>query len=264
METVKRLIETALSPIGVMVILMVLGIVLTIARRHSQSGRRLLLFAGLLFLIYLFSPLSLYLTWTLERRFEPLLTVQEPQKISRIVVLAGYAEEHSAFPITSNASAHTIGNMTEGLRLYRLIPDAKLITSGGVARSGDKPVAALMADFLRQMGVPPEDLIIEGRSRNTFENLSRVKELVGREPFLLVAAACDLRRAVAVAHKLQMNPIPAPACIWTLQNHPRGESAKERLIGFLKSPPSLNNLTRLQWTYHEYLGYVWYQLLDRI
>ena len=121
-----------------------------------------------------------------------------------------------------------------------------------------------MADFLQQMGVPSEDLIVEGNSRNTYENLVMVKELVGEDPFILVAAACDLRRAVAVAKKLQMSPIPAPSVIWTLQNHPKDADLADQIIRFFKSGPSLNNLSRLQWAYHEYLGYIWYQLLDRI
>ena len=149
MEIAKRLIEIAFSPLGIMVILMVLGILLSVVGRNARAGRRLLLCSGLLFLIYLFSPLSLYLTWNLERHFEPLLAPEESQKISRIVILAGYAEEHPEFPITSNVSAQTISSLTEGLRLYRLIPGAKLITSGGVARVGDKSVAALMADFFQ-------------------------------------------------------------------------------------------------------------------
>jgi uncharacterized SAM-binding protein YcdF (DUF218 family) len=264
MEIAKRLIEIAFSPLGIMVILMVLGILLSVVGRNARAGRRLLLCSGLLFLIYLFSPLSLYLTWNLERHFEPLLAPEESPKISRIVILAGYAEEHPEFPITSNVSAQTISSLTEGLRLYRLIPGAKLITSGGVARVGDKSVAALMADFFQQMGVPSEDLMVEGNSRNTYENLVMVKELVGEDPFILVAAACDLRRAVAVAKRLQISPIPAPSGIWTLQNHPKDAGAIDQFIGFFKSGPSLNNLFRLQWAYHEYIGYIWYQLLDRI
>ena len=96
------------------------------------------------------------------------------------------------------------------------------------------------------------------------EDDDKVKEFVGEDPFILVAAACDLRRAVAVAKKLQMNPVPAPSIIWTLQHHPKNTGAIGQFIGFLKGGPSLNNLSRLQWAYHEYLGYIWYQLLDRI
>jgi uncharacterized SAM-binding protein YcdF (DUF218 family) len=266
MEIAKRGIETVFSPLGIMTILLALGILVSIARRHSRSGHRLLIFGGLLFFIFLFSPLSLYLNWRLERQFQPMLTPPESPKISKIVVLAGYAEEHHGIPVTSNVSARTMGNMTEGLRLYRLVPGAKLIVSGGVARAGDTPVAALMAEFLQKIGVPATDVIVEGRSRNTYENLVEVKEIVGAEPFILVAPACDLRRAVAVSKRLEINPLPAPSCIWTLQNHPRIMSATEQLVDFSKSfgSPSLENLFRLQWAYHEYIGYFWYQLIDRI
>jgi uncharacterized SAM-binding protein YcdF (DUF218 family) len=266
MEMTKRWIEVVFSPLGIMTILLALGILFSIARRHSRSGHRLLVFGGLLFFIFLFSPLSLYLNWRLERQFQPMLTPPESPKISKIVVLSGYAEEHSGIPITSNVSAPTMSSLTEGLRLYRLVPGAKLIVSGGVARAGDTPVAALMAAFLQKMGVPATDVIVEGSSRNTYENLVEVKEIVGADPFILVAAACDLKRAVAVSKRLQMDPVPAPSCIWTLQNHPRIMSATEQLVDFSRSfgSPSLKNLFRLQWAYHEYLGYMWYQLIDRI
>jgi uncharacterized SAM-binding protein YcdF (DUF218 family) len=266
MEMIKKSIEIIISPLGIMTILLAFGIVLRVVGRRSRAGRGLLVFGGLLFFIFLFSPLSLYLNWRLERQFQPMLTPPESPKISKIVVLAGYAEEHPGIPITSNVSAPTIGSLTEGLRLYRLVPGAKLIVSGGVARAGDKPVAALMAAFLQKMGVPATDVIVEGRSQNTYENLVEVKEIVGADPFILVAAACDLRRAVAVSKRLQINPVPAPSCIWTLQNHPRIMSATEQLVDFSSSvgSPSLENLIRLQWAYHEYIGYIWYQLIDRI
>jgi uncharacterized SAM-binding protein YcdF (DUF218 family) len=266
MDITKRTIEVVFSPLGIMAILLALGIVCSIAGRHSRAGRRFLVLGALLFLIFLFSPLSSYMNWTLERQFQPLLNPPESPKVSRIAVLAGYAEQHPEIPITSDVSASTMGSLTEGLRLYRLIPGAKLVTSGGAVREGNKPVAAMMAGFLQQMGVPSADIIIEGNSRNTYENLVEIKKIVGNDPFILVAAACDLRRAVAVSKRLQMNPMPAPSCIWTLKYYPSTMKATQQLIDFSKSfaSPSLENLPRLQWAYHEYVGYIWYQLLDRI
>jgi uncharacterized SAM-binding protein YcdF (DUF218 family) len=266
MEMAKRSIEVVFSPIGIMVIFLGLGILLSIISRHSRAGRRLLVIGGLLFFIYLFSPLSPYMNWRLERQFAPMLKPPESPKTSRIVVLSGYGEEHPAIPITSNVSSMTIGSLAEGLRLYRLVPGAKLIMSGGTLRSGDKPVAGLMADFLKQMGVPAEDILVEGRSRNTFENLVEIKETVGTEPFILVSSGIHLKRAVGVAKHLQMNPLPAPSCIWTLQDYPKAMSASEQLSAFSRSfgHPSLVNLSRLQLAYHEYAGYLWYRLLDRI
>jgi uncharacterized SAM-binding protein YcdF (DUF218 family) len=265
-EITKRSIEIIVSPLGIMTILMACGLAGSVARRHSRVGQRLLICGVLLFLVYLFSPLSPYLTLSLEKQFRPMLKPPESPKINRIAVLAGYGEEHPAFPITSNVSGQTMGSISEGLRLYRLVPGAKLITSGGVARRGEKPVAAMMADFLQQMGVPAVDLIVEGKSHNTYENLRELRKLVGAEPFILVAPACDLRRALAVSQRLRMNPIPAPSCIWAMQHHPDAASPIQWTADFFKSwaSPSLENLHRLQWAYHEYLGYVWYRILGRI
>ncbi len=266
MISAERVIEIIFSPIGIVTILLASGVILALVKRHSRAGRGLLACGGLLFLIFLFSPLSLYMTMILEKDFPPLLAPPQSPKVDRIVVLAGYAEENPGFPITSNVSESTMGSMSEGLRLYRLIPGAKLLMSGGVIRSGEKPVAAMMADFLQQMGVPAKDLIVEGNSRDTYENLFEVRKLVGTGPFILVAPAADLRRAVAVAQKLDMKPIPAPSCIWTLQHQLSYLSKAEQIEHFFTTfgSPSLNNLTRLQWAYHEYLGYIYYRYLGRI
>jgi uncharacterized SAM-binding protein YcdF (DUF218 family) len=262
----KRLIEMAISPLGIMTGILAFGVVFSVTRRSSRIGHRLLVAGTLLFLVFLFSPLSQYLNYGLEHPFPPLLAPPPSLPISRIVVLAGYAEDYPEFPITSNVSLQTIGRISEGLRLYRLLPGSKLIVSGGTVRGGEKPIAAMMSDCLQQLGVPASDLIVEGASQNTYENLFEVRKLVGTYPFILVTTACDLRRAVAVAKKLGMHSIPAPACIWTLQHYPRNTNAAGQCAYFFKSfaSPSLENLSRLQWAFHEYLGYLWYRALGRI
>ncbi len=265
MEIIKKSVELLFSPVGILSISTACGLVLAASRRHRRAGCRWLVCGGLLFMIFLFTPLAEYLVLRLERPYPPMLAPPESPKVGRIVVLAGYAEDHPGFPITSNVSAQTICTMTEGLRLYRLLPGTKLILSGGIIRIGDRPVSAMMADFLQQVGVPADEIIVEGNSQNTYENLLEVKKFVGSDPFILVAAGCDLRRATAVARKLQMAAIPAPACIWASQHHPEKASAGEKIAAFLRRfGPSVENLSRLQWAYHEYLGYVWYRLLGYI
>ncbi len=264
-ETVQRTAAILLSPLGILTFLIACGIILSALHRHRTAGRRFLVCGGLLFLIFLFSPLAEYLMFGLERIYPPMVTPPQSPNIGRIVILAGYAEQNPGIPITSSVSEQTIYSLAEGFRLYRLIPGAKLILSGGIARRGKTPVAAMMADFLQQMGVPPKDLMVEGKSRNTYENLIEVRKLVGAAPFILVATACDLRRSVAVAHKLRMTPYPAPAYIRTRQRHPDNADQEKQIIIFFKSfKPSLENLSWIQWAYHEYLGYIWYRLLDRV
>jgi len=265
MQVIKHLVEVIFSPAGVLSILAASGVFLSVTGRHAHIARRLLRLTGLLFLVFVFTPLSEYLILGLEMDYPPMMRPPALPKIDRIVVLAGYAEEHAGFPVTSTVSEQTMCSLSEGLRLYHLIPRAKLILSGGVVHTGDKSVAASMSEFLQQMGVPGSDLIVEGNSQNTYENLVEVKRFVGPKPFILVAQGADLRRATAVARKLNMNSIPAPACLWTLQYH-TNLSPLNRIGRFFESfgSPSLERISRLQWAYHEYLGYVWYRVLGRI
>ena len=266
MEIIKRSIEAIFSPVGILVFLASAGVLLSFGRRRRPIALRLLIGSALLFLIFLFSPLAQYLMLGLERQYPPLLNPPESPKVDQIVMLAGYAEENPGFPITSNLSDQTTCVLSEGLRLYRLIPGAKMITSGGIARRGDQPVAAIMADFLQQMGVPAKDLIVEGRSQNTHENFVEIKKIVGAQPFILVALGCDLKRAAAVAKKLRMQPIPAPAGLWAAQHHRAGMGLSEKIADFFASfaHPSLTNFSKLQWAYHEYVGLFWYRLLGRV
>jgi len=242
-------------------LVLVSGLLLSLRKGSSRVGHRLLTAGALLYLAWIYSPLAEISIRYLEIQHAPLL--QPPSAaIDRIVVLAGYGETHPSIPVTSNISSQTLCNMAEGIRLYRQMPGTKMLLSGGIARQDDQPVASIMADFLRAVGVPEHDILIEGQSQNTYENLLYVQPMLGTQPFVLVAAACDLPRAMAVAHKLGMHPIAAPACIWTLQHHAAGLSVRDGLQGM--TTPSLQRLARLQWAFHEYVGYLWYKVLGRV
>lgn len=266
MEYIKRIIETVFSPMGVTTLLFLGGALLASTKRHSRWGRRFLLTGAVLFLVFTFSPLAEILIRNLESDYPPLLSPPASTPIRRIVVLSGYGEDHAGIPVTSALSEQTLCRLSEGTRLYRLLAGSKLLLSGGTLRTEDRPVAAIMADYLKQQGVPDQDILTEEESLTTYENLTQVKKMLGAEPFILVTSACDLRRAMAVARKLGMNAFAAPACIWTLQNWPLGMSWAEWSWSILEAfaYPSPARWSYLQWAYHEYAGYIWYKLLGRL
>lgn len=254
----KRLLEVSCSPLGVTTLLLVCGLLLVLIRRRSRWGCRLLASGAVLYLLFLFSPLAEIAIRHLEVQYAPLMRAESSPPIEQIVILSGYGETHSVTPVTSNISAETLCRLAEGIRLYRQLPAPKVILSGGVLRRGDQAVARIMADVLEALGVPSHDILLEDRSQNTYENLVNVKRMIGVQPFVLVTSAADLPRAMAVAHRLGMSPVAAPACIWTLQHHGAGMSVQSVLAGF--TTPSLARLARLQWAFHEYVGYLWYKI----
>src|SRR5215471_18937094 len=90
--------------------------------------------------------------------------------------------------------------------------------------------------------------VIEGLRH--YHQRPAAKLLLGTQPFVFVAAACDLPCAMAVGHKLGMAPVAAPACIWTLQHYAAGVSVRGVMDAM--RTPSPERVARLQWAFHEY------------
>ena len=59
----------------------------------------------------------------------------------------------------------------KGIELLKYNPNAKLILSGGMGPGEDIPEGVAMADYAKQNGVSEEKIIIEDKSKNTYENL---------------------------------------------------------------------------------------------
>ena len=264
MTSLNGVLATCISPVGIMTILFVSGILVNALRRQSHMGHYLVWSGVGLYLIFLLTPLAEVLYANLEHPYPSML--HPDASVRTIVVLSGYGEDLPSLPVTSKLSADTISRVVEGIRLYREIPDAKLIVSGGIIRHQDGPIGNLMADFAKVMGVPNQDIIVEGRSTTTFENLQEVRKIVRSEPFILVTSSGHLRRATAVARKLGMQPLPAPAAIWAARYYPAGMSWMHwgwTVLGDV-GYPEMNRFCYLQQAYHEYVAYVWYWMLGRV
>jgi len=262
MMTLKALIEAFSSPVGLMTILFISGILARIFRPRSQMGNRLVWSGVALYLVFLMTPLAEILFVNLERPFRSML--HRDPSVRNIVVLAAYGEDYSPLlPVTHKLSVETISRMVEGIRLYRDLPGARLIVAGGSLGEEYGPVAILMAEFARVMGVPTRDIVVEELSTTTYENLLGVKNIIGSEPFILVTSSGELQRAVAVARKLGMRPLAAPANFWVVHQYPAGIPWVEWGAMSLRDMSS-DRLSYLQRAHHEYLGYLWYWILGRV
>jgi uncharacterized SAM-binding protein YcdF (DUF218 family) len=257
-------LEACLSPAGLTSLLLASGILVISLRRTSRIGPRILGIGSAMFLAIVATPFAELVYARLEHFHAPMLHADPSAKA--VVVLAGYGENLAQLPVTSKLSVETIARTVEGVRLYRELQGSKLVFSGGIARRHDEPVARLMADFAISLGVPAKDIVIEGRSTTTYENLVEVKKIVGAEPFILVTSGVELRRAMAVARKLDMRALGAPAAIWASRYYPAGMSWHELGLTLLADSgyPKAHRFVYLQRAYHEYVGYIWYWALGRV
>ena len=81
--------------------------------------------------------------------------------------------------------------VVEGIRLFRHLPNTRLILSGG----REDQVESISA-FPVEMGVPKQALIIETKAFDTADEARVFGEIVGKTPFALVTSAYHIPRAM--------------------------------------------------------------------
>src|SRR3954447_2038612 len=153
-----------------------LGVVLLLTGR-GRAGKRTLVLAILLLLLFGYSPAGNVLLLTLSERFPAWqFDGREPDGI---VVLGG--------PIDSEASAARNALETDSsaerllgmLELARRVPRARIVFSGGSGNLVMNSVAEapLAGQLLARFGVAPDRVVLEDKSRTTEENAVFTRKL---------------------------------------------------------------------------------------
>jgi uncharacterized SAM-binding protein YcdF (DUF218 family) len=219
--TAGKLVWVVLAPGNLLLLLLLAGVLL--AWRRKGRGRALIGAAAIGLLACATLPLGNWLAAPLENRFPPPLIM--PERIDGVVLLAGAID-----PVLSAARGQvTIGGaasrVTETIALARRYPGARIVISGGEGTlvQHDQPEAATTKALMVALGVAPERIELENRSRNTAENASLAYDLVRPLPgatWLLVTSAMHMPRAVGSFRRAGWRILPFPVDYQTLP-HPR-------------------------------------------
>ncbi|MEJ2700306.1 MAG: ElyC/SanA/YdcF family protein, partial [Desulfuromonadales bacterium] len=142
-------------------------------------------------------------------------------------------------------SATGLVRLDEGIRLYRQLPAARLVLSGGPVYGSDT-MAEGYARAALALGVPASALVKLDTPRDTAEEARAVRKLLGvGRPFLLVTSASHMPRAMRLFQRGGLKPIPAPT---------RHESLRENRSRFRYLVPSAQQLRKTERAFHEYVG----------
>jgi uncharacterized SAM-binding protein YcdF (DUF218 family) len=183
---------------------------------------RLLIVSSLLLLLTLSSPLiATPLIGSLEAWYQPpLLTPSD--RFDAIVVLGGGVDRKGSLRPITGPSSTSRNRTTCGADLYQQGYAPTLVLTGGDGRVfGTGPREAIeMKQWAVRLGVPESATMIDTEARNTFENATETKRLLGPVSILLVSSASHLPRAVPVFAKQGFRVTPAP-CDYVSQNLPR-------------------------------------------
>ena len=220
---VSKILWMIASPINLLLFGALAGVLLCYGRR-ARFGRVLALAAILILVGAATLPLGVLLIAPLEDRFPaPPSDLPPPEGI---IVLGGAIDD-----VTSDARGQTVFDeggerITEAVILAKRYPEARVVYTGGTASfiPGAPSTEALRArELMAQMGVAPDRITIEDKSRNTEENARFTAAIVDPEPsqrWIIVTSAFHMPRAMGVFEKAGFRPIAYPVAFRTLGRWP--------------------------------------------
>ncbi|EJO2325652.1 envelope biogenesis factor ElyC [Salmonella enterica] len=206
--TLKKVIGGMLLPLPLMLLIIGVGLALLWFSRFQKTGKVFISVGWLALLLLSLQPVSDHLLRPIENRYP---TWQGPQKVEYIVVLGGGYTWNPQWAPSSNLINNSLPRLAEGIRLWRANPGAKLIFTGGVAKTNTVSTAEVGARVAQSLGVPRNDIITLDKPKDTEEEAAAVKQAIGDAPFLLVTSASHLPRAMIFFQHAGLNPLPAPA-----------------------------------------------------
>ena len=193
--------------------------------------------------------LLLFLTATpiLSSMYIALLEAQYPpfqatstSKVDAVVVLAGGVFQKGSLRPTDEVSDASRQRTGCGAGLWQQNLAPKLLLTGGdatVFRTGLMESHEMKRWALR-LGVPESAIVIEEKSRTTYENAVQTKAMLGSGRILLVTAAYHLPRAVRLFEKQGFVVTPFP-CGFESQHTPQQAWEQATLFDFLPTAKAL-------------------------
>lgn len=128
-----------------------------------------------------------------------LIHIGRNKKLDYIIVLGAGIKGKQVTPLLA-------GRIDKGIELLKYNPNAKLILSGGMGPGEDIPEGVAMAAYAKDKGVSDERIIVEDKSKNTYENLLFSSKLIDKEnpKLALVTTSYHVFRALVFAKKLNI------------------------------------------------------------
>ena len=263
---IKKLIESLIFPPGIIIIAFLLIFFISFidfikrkAKQAKPAGYIIfipaisLLSAIILYLISI-QPVSYMLLRPLETSY-PVPSAKIIGEPSAIIVLSSGAYNRHTL------NGNSFNRLFEGFKLYKTY-NVPVIVSGGYAISTFS-VAKIMKNILIKAGVKKSYIITEDKSDDTFENALYVLRICKKRNFkriILVTSAYHMPRAMFLFKSIKLKEnfkgiriIPYPAGFKTNKHYD--------VYSYF---PQLGSLVISEEAIHEYIGYFYYYIKEKI
>ena len=216
----------------------------------GRAARWTSLACAILFVAFGFLPLG---AWLLQRHEDLYARPAYPAQVDGILILGGGNDPDIVLGRNALTVDPALSRQVAASVLARRYPTARIVFTGGSGDPRRQNVSESTSAFriLTALGVSPARLILEKKSRNTWENFVFTKALVKPKPgetWLLATSAFHMPRAMAIAKRVGWPIEPWPTDYMTAK---KIRFAPEDLI---------LNLEKTDTVFREYAGILVYRL----
>jgi len=238
----KKVVGELMNPLSIGLILSSFGLIALYLQRNTMA-KFLLTFSIVWIATFSYGPVSDALLKPLENKYLGLLNT--PVNIDYILVLGNGHKTDECLPITAELDPTAVIRLSEGIRHYNRLGDAKLVVSGYAGLYDENCHAQMQKRLAIALGVDRGDIVTFDDPQDTQQEAEAMKKLVGSRKFILVTTASHMPRAIGIFKKLGLNPIAAPT-----DYHARGTSEWLHM-------PRGDALRGSDIAFHEYYGLIW-------
>lgn len=213
----SKLLNFLISPFNWLIIFVVISLLSKNAKRKKKFA-----IISICWFVFFTNPFIIHqltLGWQ-----QPKKLLAQNESYSTGIVLAGfisfnYKEKQGYYGQASD-------RFIQALRLYKLGHIKKILITGGSGSLWNQQYkeADFVKEQLLEFGIPPQDIIAENQSKNTFENAVNTKKILDSlqlpQPYLLITSALHMKRSLQVFTHAGIKCVAYPAHFMAIDNPP--------------------------------------------
>jgi uncharacterized SAM-binding protein YcdF (DUF218 family) len=238
----KKIVGELSGPLSIGLFVALVGLVALYSDR-LKAAKLLLPSAFVWIMLVSYEPVSDLLLKPLEQTYPAL--IETPRDVGYVLVLGSGHKSDQNLPINAQLSSTALARLSEGIRHHNNLSGAKLVVSGYSGPHDEYTHAAMQKSTAVALGIDAEEIVMLERPKDTVEEATAMKEVVGSKPFILVTSASHMPRAFSIFTAQGLHPIAAPT-----DYHVRGKSEWLHM-------PRGESLCSSDIAFHEYLGLAW-------
>ena len=245
----KKILTSLVLPPGIFILILIVFGIILVMLRHKKTGYTNI-FLGFLLWFFSIGPTSYLFLSSLESEY---YNSANPKGDVIILLGGGIYEDVKDLTGSGFPAWDMLGRIVTAVRLQKRL-DIPIIISFGSVYKGRDAGAPTVKRFLLDLGVEEDRVILEDKSRDTFENAKYSIAICEKRGFrspILLTSAYHLKRSYWIFEHLGLKVAPFPAYFKT-HDHPTFH-----WYSFL---PSRGSMSSISTALHEYIGLLYYKL----